>query len=367
MKRANGDGSITKRKDGRYQVRITVDDTRRTWYAHTIKEARALLREKEALRQQHRLLATPSQTVQSYLWQWHRQRAQAVSYATAANYAANIRRALPYIGRLRLEELRATHLDAMYAKELERGLTPESVRQLHRTLRAAFNQALKQELLYRNPTLGATQPRPAATEPEIMTPEQLSRFLGHTAGHRLGLLWALLATTGLRSGEAIGLRWQDIDVERGQLTIYQVNERRTGEGICFKDPKTAKSKRTVLLLPSITDRLRAARKWQIDDARESGRFPPALVFTTTVGTPMDVSAVNRQFHQALKRHGLPWYKVHALRHGVITYLIRRGVPSPIVQSMVGHTSGRMTNEVYTHLVTGDQASALPVLAELVPA
>jgi integrase len=363
-KRGNGDGSITKLK-GRYQVRLSIEGKRRAWYAPTLKEARALLKEKEALRQQGRLLASPSQTVESYLWQWHKLRTQAVSYATATNYAANIRRAVPHIGKLRLEEVRAAHLDAMYAAELARDLSPDSVRQLHRTLRAAFNQALKQELIWRNPTLGATPPK-GTSECATPTPEDVAILLRGTADHRLGLLWALLATTGLRSGEAIGLRWQDIDFEAGHLTIYQSPERRTGQGIRFKEPKTARSKRTVLLLPDVLRRLAEARQKQIDAAKETDQFPPALIFTTTVGTPLDVSAVNRQFHKALNRCGLPWLKVHALRHAVTTYLISRGVPPAIAQAILGHASSRMTNEVYTHLVPAHQAVALPILAELLP-
>jgi site-specific recombinase XerD len=78
---------------------------------------------------------------------------------------------------------------------------------------------------------------------------------------------------------------------------------------------------------------------------ENDRFPPTLVFSTTVGTPMDVSAVNRQFHHALNRYGFSWYKVHALRHGVSTYLISRGVSPVVAQAMLGHSSSRMTVEV----------------------
>jgi hypothetical protein len=127
-KRANGDGSITKCRDGRFQFRLTIDGKRRTWYARSLKEARTLLKEKQLMRQKGLLLASPSQTVESFLWQWHRQRAQATSYGTAANYAANIRRAVPHIGKLRLEDVRAAHLDAMYGAKLARGLSPDSVR-----------------------------------------------------------------------------------------------------------------------------------------------------------------------------------------------------------------------------------------------
>jgi integrase len=200
------------------------------------------------------------------------------------------------IGKLRLDALRATHLDALYAAELERGLEPDSVRRLHRTLRAAFNQAVKQELLYSNPAMGATPPRARTEERPIPTPEDVATLLRGTASHRLGLLWALLATTGLRSGEAIGLRWQDVDLEKGQLTIWQTPERRTGKGICFKEPKTPKSRRTVLLLPGITARLTAHRQQQIDAARDASSFPPTLVITTEAGTAYDVSAINRRYH-----------------------------------------------------------------------
>jgi integrase len=177
---------------------------------------------------------------------------------------------------------------------------------------------------------------------------QLRLLFEETRSSRLHALWVLLATTGLRLGEALGLTWPDVDVERGSLTVRRALQRlpkRLG-GVVLVEPKTDRSRRTVHLAPGTVAVLAEHRARQAND-----RLAPRerFVFTGITGRPLDGSVVNHQFHRALSHAGLPNVRVHDLRHTAATHLLTRGVHPKIVQDLLGHSTISLTLDTYSHV------------------
>jgi integrase len=183
---------------------------------------------------------------------------------------------------------------------------------------------------------------------QTLTDDQLRQLFEATKASHLHALWVLLATTGLRLGEALGLIWPDVDLERGRLTVRRALQRlpkRLG-GVVLVEPKTDRSRRTVYLAPGTVAALARHRRQQTADSLASSE---RFVFTGTTGRPLDGSGVNGQFHRALVRANLPNVRVHDLRHTAATHLLTRGVHPKVVQELLGHSTISLTLDTYSHV------------------
>jgi integrase len=161
----------------------------------------------------------------------------------------------------------------------------------------------------------------------------------------------LLATTGLRLGEARGLLWSDIDFANGRLVVNRALQRQTGTGYVFVEPKTARSRRTVYLAPGTLSALTDHRRRQVEDQLAVGPewSNTGLVFTTAVGRPADGTWAIKWFRRALDQAGLPRVRIHDLRHTAATHLLRRGVHPKVVQELLGHSTISLTLDTYSHV------------------
>jgi integrase len=205
--------------------------------------------------------------------------------------------------------------------------------------------------MLRNPTEAVTVPRPALREMHTLTEEQVGRLFEASRGHRLHALWVLLATTGLRLGEARGLLWSDIDFAAGRLVVNRALQRQTGRGYVFVEPKTARSRRTVYLAPGTLSALSEHRRRQVEDQLAAGPewSDTGLVFTTPLGRPIDGTWATKWFHRTLHQAGLPRVRIHDLRHTAATHLLRRGVHPKVVQELLGHSTISLTLDTYSHV------------------
>jgi integrase len=181
--------------------------------------------------------------------------------------------------------------------------------------------------------------------------DQVRLLFEATQGSRLHALWVLLATTGLRLGEALGLTWPDIDFNRSSLTVRRALQRlpkRLG-GVVLVEPKTDRSRRTVCLAPGTIAALSEHRHRQAEE-----RLAPSerFVFTGATGRPLDASGVSGHFHRALAQAGLPNVRVHDLRHTAATHLLTRGVHPKVVQDLLGHSTISLTLDTYSHVSPG---------------
>jgi integrase len=301
-------------------------------------------------------------TVGEYLTEWLDGLAvQGLRNSTRLSYDINLRTlVIPRIGAVPLQKLTPAALTALYSELLERGrknggpLSLRTVRYVHTIVKKALRDAVDAGLLLRNPADRAKPPSARATRSNAMrtwTPEQLATFLGHVRCDRLYAAFLLGASTGLRRGELLGLRWRDLDLEAGQLSVRQTLIAPHNQ-LEFSEPKTERGRRQVELDAATVDALREHRKWQL---AERLAFGPGyeddhdLVFREADGRPVHPATLSSAFRAEAKRAGLPQIRLHDLRHTHVTLLRKMGVPVEVVSKRVGHSSPSITSDIYSHV------------------
>jgi integrase len=274
--------------------------------------------------------------------------------STLGSYARNLRvHVIPKpIASARLQQLQAPMLDALYADLLagttRRALSPRSVAYIHTILHRALRDAVRWNLIARNPADRADPPRARPADrlrERAWSADEVAAFLDATASSRYSALWRLIAMTGMRRGEALGLRWEDVDMEQGRLsinrTLIQVGDYRAADrGMAWGTPKTARGRRSVAVDAETLAALRAHRARQHQERLRAGRdyADQGLVFCTRTGEPLHPKVVSNQFRRAVPRHGLPYLSVHGLRHSWATLALQAGVHPRIVQERLGHST-----------------------------
>ncbi len=240
------------------------------------------------------------------------------------------------------------------------GLSSATIRYVHAVLRRALKQAVVRGLVPRNVAEGASLPRRGQKEVQAFTPEEVKGFLEACKGERLEALFVLAVTCGCRQAELVGLRWADVDLVAGRLTVRrQVQRSRDGSGMITGPTKNKKS-RTIRLGMVAVEALVAHRERQAKEvASAKGLWgDPDLVFASTIGTSLDSSnIVSRSFKPLLKSAGLPDIRFHDLRHACATLLLSEGVPVKVVQEVLGHSSVSVTMDVYSHVLPDMQEKA----------
>lgn len=203
----------------------------------------------------------------------------------------------------------------------------------------------------RNITDGATVPRPDRKEMETLSCEQLSQLFEATRTDRFAALWVLLGTSGLRIGEALGLKWTDIDFSARTLIVRRALQRHEDGGLVFAEPKSKQSRRTVQLSTLACTALREHRERQAFERKtaDSEWHDHNLVFCTAFGTPLDRGRIHLNWIPALKKAGLPRIRLHDLRHTAATLMLQEGVHPKVVQEMLGHSSISVTLDIYSHV------------------
>ncbi len=248
---------------------------------------------------------------------------------------------VPFIGTLKLQKVTGATLNDLYAKLAESGrkngksgLSPATVHRVHACLHRAFRDAVKWGQLARNPADAADPPSQRGTERREMktwTAEQLGAFLRATADDRLHDLWHVLAMTGMRRGEALGLKWDDIDLEAGRLSVRRALIP-SGREVVVSEPKTARGRRSIALDPETVSALKsqAARQFEEQSDWQEGWTDSGYVFTTEDGQPLNPEDVTRYFRQAVKKAILPKIRLHDLRHTHATLALQAGVHPKVV-------------------------------------
>lgn len=307
------------------------------------------------------------QTVGMLLWRWHAGRRGTVEEATWRDKERHIALHLePALGHLKLHELTRDHLSALYSQlqAPPRSLSPKYVREIHGTLRQAFDQAEEDGLLERNITRRVKLPKlERRTVQYILHPDQLARFWRVAATDRLYALWQLAAHFPSRSGELRGARWSDLDEQHGTLTIQRnlLRSWDAGRQLQTKNPKTQAGGRTIELDAPLLEILRAHRARQVEDRRKAGKewVSHDLIFCSRYGTPLRSENVLRQFRRLLERAALPrHYRVHDLRHTSVSSMLAAGVPLAEVSELAGHANKQITALLYAHVVRRGRSTAL---------
>ncbi len=369
-RRGFGEGSIYPRNDGRWVSYLRQADGRKKFFSGPTRE---VVKERldEARRQADagQLIMGRDQPVSQYLEGWL---AEAVRHSvrpkTYENYDLCIRRIAPHLGRVRLRALTPDRIQYALGKLLDAGLARRTVRQVHMVLRRALKQAVLWRMLQSNPSDAVKPPRPDRKEMATLSEDEVRRLLAATSDMRDHGLWVFLVTTGVRLGEALALRWSDVDFKEGRATIRRAVQRHRGAGLVFVEPKSARSRRTVPIPPETlrvlenqrlaneSDRHKAAALWQEND----------MVFPTPVGRPRDTAYRSISFHAALERVGLPRLRLHDLRHTAATHLLTRHVHPKVVQDLLGHSTIAITLDTYSHVMPSLAQTATVELSTLLP-
>jgi integrase len=365
-KRGHNEGSIYKRgDDGRWAATVTLGyeggkRKRKTFYGDTRREVQEQLT--KALRdiQQGLPIADGRQTVGDFLQRWLEESVKGKREPkTYASYAQLIRLHLsPDLGRIVLAKLSPQDVQEFINRKQAAGLSPRTVQYLHAVLRAALNRALKWGIIPRNVATLVDVPNVRRKPTRFLPPEEAKRFLDSIRGDRLEALYAVALAIGLREGEALGLRWKDINLETGVLTV-QVELQRVDGKLQLKILKTEHSRRSISLPQFAIAALRAHRARQLEERLQAGELwaDHGLVFTTVLGKPLDSRNVVRRFKRALQQADLPDQRFYDLRHTCASLLLVQGVHPRVVMEILGHSQISLTMNTYSHVAPQLQGEA----------
>ncbi len=368
----NGQGSVYQRKrDGLWCAAVTLEDGRRkVFYCHTQKEADDKLLEARGTKKAGLPFVPERLTVGQWLTYWLREIAPVeAGPKTLEGYELNVRLHLtPPLGKIPLKQLRPEQIERMMREMRAAGKSPRTIQSAHATLRNAIAQAMRREYAVRNVATMVSPPK--QTRSKIPPPriEDALALLAAVQGHHMGTVIFVALALGLRRGEVLGLRWEDVDLERRTLTVRNTVQRVQGFGLRVKpDPKSEYSERTVSMPQVIVDALAVHRERQVT-LREAanGRWQgpdyfggrmTGFVFTSTIGTVIEPRSVNRYYDAAVKRAGIPKQRFHDLRHNFAGLLLVQGVAPRVVQEMMGHSTIAITMNRYTHVPDALQRDA----------
>lgn len=338
-RRGNNEGSYYKLSNGKYRAAVSLGNRKRlTHTCDDVKRAKAWISQTLTQLRMGGPVTSGAEELGHYMLRWFEDhKMPTLSDKSIRTYQFVVNRVLADdIGAVSLEALRRTHFDALYRRL---PLAPKSIRLVHTVLHQALDDAVADEFILRNPANDATLPRLERKERPVLGYDEIVQFLEEHEHDRLAPLWAVLATCGLRIGEAVALRWKDIS--DGYLTVV--------------DGKTPNARRQIPLLDSTEEMLMAHRNRQREErlAAGPGWEGPApsegLVFRRLNGRAITQSEAYGQLQKALEESNLPQMRVHDLRHSAATFMMQAGVPIEVVSRIIGHASISTTTDIYGHI------------------
>lgn len=370
---------ICEDKRPAYRVRIATYDPvtghRRNVTVGTYprkKEAEIAQREALAKRDRGSLLDPSKTTIGELLDEWLTTKAGTISDNSRKDYEIVVRRHLkPAFGNIRAQALKADRVQAQYGRWREDGMGAWTLKGCHLRLSQALDYAVKVGLLYVNVASHCEPPKLDRSKPIVWTKDELRRFFAEADIDRLAPLWRLLAGEGMRRGEALGLRWSDVDLERGtaHLSRTVIADKSAGGKARLQDrTKTAAGARTVRLTAETVGILKAHRREQASFRLAAAEWEDNdLIVTTSRGAPINPGNVRRSFDAVVKRAGLRPIRVHDLRHSHATLLLLAGVPAKIVSERLGHASVGITLDIYSHVLPDMQDEAASAFSRIMSA
>lgn len=356
-RRGNGEGTITLRRDGRWEAKITVDmrgtkPVRKSYYCRTRADAAAkLVAVKRDLQRGIAVQTDERTTVDAYLGSWLAGVQNRVRPRTYELYAGVVRNHLvPSIGGRKLTKLSPQDVQRMLNELQRKGLAPRTVRTIRSVLRQALEQAARWGDVPRNVASLVDLPKLPQYEFQPFSLEEARRFLDAIETHRTKAVFVTLLLTGARRGEVLALRWEDVDLESGTIRITGNLQRVAGE-LRRAEPKTASSRRTLALPNLVVDALKVHRIRQVEERLQAGGAwqESGYVFTTSVGTPIEPRNLLRTFSRLLSEAGLRKVRLHDLRHCFASLQLAEGTAARVVMEQLGHTQISTTLGIYSHV------------------
>ena len=277
---------------------------------------------------------------------------------------------IPEVGTVPIKNLRPHHLQELYRQKFESGrgdkkggLSARTIQLIHRICHAALEQAVREDLIIKNVARVVSLPKRQRKEIRPMTEEQVKIFLQANKDEPMFAAFFLLVSTGMRRGEVLGLRWSDLDLDKKTVYVQRSWVKSQTQSAKFSEPKTAMSRRVIpLTAEAVEVLLRHLDKQNIikkENADEDKKYiDQDLVFCRSDGDPLYPGTLNTYLGKALKKAGLPKFRMHDIRHTFASLMIARGVPIKVVQELLGHTTIQMTLDTYTHVLPGMKEDAM---------
>ena len=374
-RRPQGDGTIRKRSDGRWEARLVIGHKKdgspmyKSVFAKTQKQALKLLHTALETYRDVDLTEESRITLGEWLDKWMDEYMMfTLRESTLESYGCLIRNQVkPFIGNKPLSALTTSEMQKFYNKIKKEGrvrehpihgkaLADSMVRGIHMMLHEALDMAVKERLIVKNPTNGTTVPKCNYAEKQVLVDSQLDTFLAVIEAYPEWVdFFYTEVMTGLRKGEICGLKWSDVDFESGKLRVQRAVTRQKG-GIRIGETKTDTGMRVIVLPPSVLDMLRRRKTEALSE----------WIFykLTNPCEPMSPDAAYRKLKVILKHAELPLIRFHDLRHTFATHATDGGVDPKTLSGILGHTNASFTLDTYTHVTTDMQKKASAVVGNM---
>ena len=365
-RRGNNEGTIYQRKNGRWVAQVRIEGRRLSKSFSTQKEARRWIREMQDQIENGLSADGFKMTVHDLFKMWLESIQGSVRPRTLDQYQGVVRNHLePVLGEIKLRELQPYQIQQLYNSLLAEGKSNRTVQLVHSVIHRALVVGQQLGLVGRNPASAVTPPKVPQKEMQVLDDNQARQLLIAAQGDRYEAMYYLAITTGLRQGELLGLKWDDIDFSSGILQVKRQLQRVPGKGVRLSEPKTKAGRRQIQLGPESVNQLITHRKRQ-DIEREGDRWEEhGLIFPSSVGTPTGQRNLIRSYKRLLKKAGLPNIRFHDLRHTAATLMLLNGIPLIVVSRRLGHSKPSVTLDIYGHYLPGMQAEAAVMMDELV--
>ncbi len=367
-KRANNEGSVYKIPSGRWCAQVSLEGKRLSKVFDTQKECLEWIHKVRGQIDDWMTYTSTKVQLGEFLKDWLLTIKFSKRPTTTAHYETLIRlHIVSYIGQIKVADLRAEQIQRLYTHLITQKIGTNTIRKVHIVLHSALQQAVRLGIINRNPADIAHPPKEPTKEMKILDESQISQLMISLRGHRWEALYQLAVVTGMRQMELLGLRWADLDWIRQTLKVERQLDRSHGNGIQFSAPKTRYGKRTIALgvrtvaiLRAHAERqqvvrINAAEKWQEHD----------LIFTTSLGGPINPSNLLKEFKKLLQEVGLPSIRFHDLRHTAASLMLNHNIPPIVVSRQLGHARASITLDIYGHLVPGMAAEVAEIVDEYV--
>jgi len=354
-RRGHGEGSITQRKDGRWMAALTLDNHKRKYfYSNTRKEVQDKLNKALYEQKQGTLATGPQQTLAAYLEKWLEYVVKlTLEPNTYQQYRSVVRYHLvPALGQIKLQKLTTAMIQALYAQKQQEGKSSRTIAIIHSVLSSALENAISWDLVTRNVAKSAKHPTVEHYEAQTLTMEQALKLLEVARGTQMDAMLLFALTTGMRRGEILSLRWEDIDFERSVVFVHRTVNRIVGQGFVEGEPKTKAGRRRILLPDVAIEALKSHKVAQEQARIKAGEkwVERGIVFSNTKGGFLSTNLVRRRFRELLKNAGLPGMRFHDLRHSAATILLGAKVQLKVVSERLGHASIATTADIYSHVL-----------------
>lgn len=372
-KKGNNEGSIYKDKQGRWRGQVNMPSTdgkvhRKYFYGKTRKEVADKVNELMCKLKTNTYIEPSKVTLYEWLCEWLDIYCKELRMTTFVNYETYIHKHIKNtIGGYRICDLTTVVIQQFYNEKSKNGrldgsggLSSKTMRNLHNMLHKAMSQAVNLNMIQKNPTDFVVLPKKQKVEMRYFTVEEQKYLQDVIKGERLEMAILLDLYTGMRQGELLGLKWENVHINldgqsfiRIVQTVYRMkNTDENAESktkLCINEPKTKHSVRTIPLLPDIAKRLTDYREKQVDYLSKNGFSDIGFVFTSTTGTIIEPRDFQRDFKKILKKNGIREVNVHGLRHTFATRALESGMSVKTLSKILGHSSVGFTLDTYAHV------------------